>query len=496
MPDLLMMDGARGGSLANNLDQRLVCPLNLEDYQVIVENLPQIFFMADADGKITYVNKYLIDYTGKAINDRFSKKWWESIIYPDDFLLSAKAWILAIKLKDVFQIECRLKRGSDETFRWHFVQAFPVKNRTGQISCWVGTCIDIDDSKMAEIKNKQMAAIVESSDDGIIGKKLDGTITTWNTGAEKLYGYKVAEIIGKSITILYPKDKIDEFVEIMEVIKMGEAIDHYQTVRVKKDGRLVDVSVTISPLFDRNGQVIGASTIARDIGQYVELERRKDAFIGMASHELKTPITTIKAYVQVLNKALSQKNYDQTASFLNKIDLQLNRLVELISDLLDISKIGAGKLELNKEVFDLNNLLDQVVDNMKHLYPTYQIKCNSKSGIKVYADKNRVEQVLINLITNAIKYSPKSKMIEIRIEKNKYKVIISVRDFGIGISKAEQKRIFERFYRAEGVDEKTFPGLGVGLYISSEIIKRHGGRILVSSKKGEGSKFSFVLPLK
>jgi|SRR3989344_3035155 len=496
MPNLITFGGSNKRPMPDDLSPRFKNNLNVSDYQLLVENLPQIFFMADSKGRISYFNSYWTTYTGISQGDSFTKAWWEVIIYPDDFLKCAKAWVLSIKSEKIFQIECRLKRVVDKTYRWHLAQAFPIKDEVGKVMGWVGTCIDIDDSKMAEIESKQLAAIVESSDDGIIGKTLNGIITSWNKGAEKLYGYKASEVIGKSITILYPEEKNGEFVEIMEVIRMGEAVDHHQTIRVKKDGSLVDVSVTISPLFDQYGKIIGVSTIARDVSQYIELERRKDAFIGMASHELKTPITTVKAFVQVLNKTISQKNYKQTVTFLDKIDLQLNRLVELIADLLDISKIEVGKLELNKEMFELDKLIAQTAENMLHLYPSYEIKIKNKKDLAIYADKNRIEQVLINLITNAIKYSPNMKKIELQVEKKKNKISISIKDFGIGISKVDQARIFDRFFRAEGVDEKTFPGLGVGLYISSEIIKRHGGTISVFSKKGEGSIFSVVLPLK
>ncbi len=343
-------------------------------------------------------------------------------------------------------------------------------------------------------KTQELTSILESSDDAILGKTLDGIITSWNRGAEKLYGYRSSEIIGKSVLKLYPKDHLYEFDEIMDVIRLGESVDHHQTSRQTKDGRLIDVSVTISPIFNSQDQIVGVSTIARDISEIRELERRKDAFIGMTSHELKTPITTLKAYIQILRKQFKGDSPGDSKKYLQKMEDQIDRLTDLVTDLLDLSKIQAGKLSLNKAKFDLDELVSEVTEDLQKITTTHQLVIEGEVGRKILGDRHRIGQILINLISNAIKYSPSVNRVIIASYSDNHKVVISVQDFGIGISKRHQKRIFDRFFRAEGSSEKTFPGLGIGLYITSELVKRHGGQIWVDSTKGKGSIFSVCLP--
>lgn len=354
----------------------------------------------------------------------------------------------------------------------------------------------IDNSRLYQ-NAQELAALVESSDDAIIGKSLNTAITSWNAGAERLYGYKAEEILGKPLSILFPEEKLDELSEIMEIIKMGQSVDHFETTRKAKDGHKIDVSVTVSPLKDKQGNIVGAATIARDISVSKELERRKDAFIGMASHELKTPITTIRAFIQLLQKKLKDSKDPDIKKFLQKTDEQTHKLTDLVGELLDLSKIEAGRLELNKAYINIDALTRDIIEEMRAILPSHEIILKgSAKNAKLLADKDRIGQVLINLINNAIKYSPEGNKIIIQVENNNKNVIISVQDFGIGISKDHQKRIFDRFYRAAGKSEKTFPGLGVGLYISAEIIKRHGGKIWVQSSKNNGSVFSISLPIK
>ncbi len=354
---------------------------------------------------------------------------------------------------------------------------------------------DITQRRQADQTKDLLAAIVESSDDAIVGQTLEGIITSWNPGAEKLYGFTPREIIGQPILKIVPEDKKEEFYQIMEVARIGGSIDHLETVRKHRDSRRIDISLTLSPIVDSSGQIIGVSGISRDISVQKELERRKDAFIGMASHELKTPITTLKAFTQLLMQ-LENKRKGNFFKYLSKMDEELNRLAELVTELLDLSKIQVGRLELIKEKFDLDEMIFDTVENVQDITKKHKIQVDGKSEKILFGDKRRINQVLTNLLTNAIKYSPKADRVIVKVVPSNNKVTISITDFGIGIAKKHQLRIFDRFYRAAGANEKTFPGLGIGLYISSEIIERHGGRIWVESIKRKGSTFSFALPLK
>lgn len=248
-------------------------------------------------------------------------------------------------------------------------------------------------------------------------------------------------------------------------------------------------------LLDESGKIqqwIGTST---DIQNMKLQEQHKDFFISMASHELKTPITSMKGYVQILQSMYLNSEDDFLKMALGRIHKQIEKLIAIIADLLDVSKIRTGSLSFNRQDFDMNNLIKEVIEELTMVYPSFKIIFTPGAEIKVHADKERVGQVLTNLIQNAIKYSPKNCDIAIYSKMNHKSVMISVKDKGIGIDKNFQRKIFERFYRVEGKSEKTFPGFGIGLFIASEIIRRHRGSIGVESEPGKGSRFYFSLPL-
>ena len=237
---------------------------------------------------------------------------------------------------------------------------------------------------------------------------------------------------------------------------------------------------------------VGSSTDIQDIK---EQEHKKDYFISMASHELKTPLTSIKGYVQLLQSMHETGEDVFLKSSLKTIDKQIVTLTKLISELLDVSKIKSSGLDFSKEEFELNGLISEVVDEIKNINPEYELNFKETQKIMVFADRNRIGQVLINLLTNAIKYAPQAKVITITSDLKNDMAVVSVEDFGIGINKQDLQKIFERFYRVEGRNEKTFPGFGIGLFIVAEIIKRHNGKIFVESQPGKGSVFSFELPV-
>jgi signal transduction histidine kinase len=232
-----------------------------------------------------------------------------------------------------------------------------------------------------------------------------------------------------------------------------------------------------------------------DVTEKKHIEQQKDDFISIASHELKTPVTSMKAYTQLLQKHPLITN-DKKASFmLEKMDAQMNRLTELVASFMNVYKMRSGKLRLKKEYFQLEELIAEVVGNFQYTISSHVVERTEDVKIKIYADKSRIYQVLVNLISNAIKYSPDAEKVIVSQKKDTDKVIVSVQDFGMGIPKEEQHKIYERFFRAKGKREGNIPGLGLGLFISSEIVKQHGGELWVKSKVGKGSTFYFTLPL-
>jgi signal transduction histidine kinase len=253
--------------------------------------------------------------------------------------------------------------------------------------------------------------------------------------------------------------------------------------------------VKAEPIFDEQGHIQFAVNVITDITEREELERRKDEFISMASHELKTPVTSLKGFTNVLQRRLRKRGDEQTLHFLTRMDAQLNKLTKLISDLLDISRMQTGKMSFLEECFDLNEAIHEIVENLQAATSTHRLDLEEAAHVHVIGDKDRIGQVLINLITNAIKYSPQADAVIIRIAKDQENALVSVQDFGIGIAEAHQQKIFERFYQVADPEEKTYPGLGIGLYISHQIIQRHRGCMWVKSKKGAGATFYFTLPL-
>jgi len=338
------------------------------------------------------------------------------------------------------------------------------------------------------------AAIIDSSDDAIISKSIDGYITSWNRGAQRLYGYTPEEIIGQPVSILMPPSKKDDFPFIMKQLQDGKRVEHYETQRMTKEGKILHVSITVSPIRDSQGNIIGAAKIARDITEKIENERRRDEFVSTTSHELKTPLTSQKIFGDLLAKQIEEKGYTELKPLIQKMNKQIEKLGKLVEDLLELSRAQGGRLSIHNTRFCLNDLIREMVENVQ-LTTKQQILYQSKEKIFIYGDSERIGQVLTNILSNALKYSPKAEKVIVKTHVKDSVVTVSVQDFGIGISKDYHERVFERFFRVAGDDEKTYPGLGIGLFLCREIITRHNGKIWVDSEKGKGSTFSFTLPI-
>ncbi|WP_316828325.1 hybrid sensor histidine kinase/response regulator [Pedobacter miscanthi] len=225
-----------------------------------------------------------------------------------------------------------------------------------------------------------------------------------------------------------------------------------------------------------------------------QAEHKKDEFISIASHELKTPLTSVKGYIQLLQRSLNRDDKTMAQNHLEKASIQLEKLNELIVDLLDISKIESGKMKFNMKSFCADNMVNNAIEMLQHANPDFKITKLGKTDEMIFGDEMRLEQVVINFITNAIKYAPGTNQVNVTINIKDEKLYLAVKDFGIGISKEQQHKIFDKFYRVEE-NSNRFNGLGIGLYICSEIINRHGGTIGVNSVPDEGSEFYFIVPI-
>ena len=371
-----------------------------------------------------------------------------------------------------------------------------ITDQSGAVIGSVAINRDITEQKEAERVRRRLAAIVESSNDAIIGLTLDGFITSWNEAAERMFRYREQETVGKHITLIIPETLWQEEEEILEKLRQGSRIQHYETVRLRKGGRPIDVSLSISPIKARAGTIIGAAKIARDITERKEFERRKDEFIAMASHELKTPLTSLSGFLQLLDRHIGKRQDEQGIAIMNRVKREVNRLIKLVVDLLDISKIQTGQLEYQEAPFDLDALVYEIVEMVQAGIASHRIRVEGQTCAAVFGDKGRMGQVLMNLLANAIKYSPQASSIIVHLSADQENARVSVQDFGDGIAKEYQQKIFDRYYQVSDSGNQPFAGLGIGLYLANEIIKRHRGSIWVESTQGQGSIFSFTLPVR
>ncbi|HET6995145.1 MAG TPA: PAS domain-containing protein [Chitinophagaceae bacterium] len=368
----------------------------------------------------------------------------------------------------------------------------------------------IESNEVLEERNQFVEKLLDSSLDLITVVDKELRFIAVNKKAESIItAYYPGELIGRKITEVNPRLHETQYYE--DLLK---AFDGTVIIRDKEKSPMTDqyYEHNYVPLQNSSGEVYAVMTISHDITESVrqleqlkklaESDKLKSDFIKMASHELKTPVTSIKGYVQLLLSALHKNEEEKPLSpsliklSLVSIDKQISRLTRLLSELLDLSKIETGKLELNKEVFHLNELVIETVQDVLYSHTKHAINIFHDFGCNIYGDKDRIGQVLINLLTNAIKYSPDSDKVEVWIKQTeKGKVSISIKDFGIGISQKYHSKIFERFYRVEGKTEQTFPGFGIGLFLAKEIVEQHEGSISFTSKKNKGSEFTFTLPV-
>ncbi len=595
----------------------------------ILESISDAFFALDKQLRFTYINR-------QADNFFYGRE--------KDELLRQSITDLFPAFKTTLTYR-KIQQAMKSSRSAHFEDYIAERDRYYQFNVYpsrAGVSIyfkDITEQKKGAENMMRLGQAVQHAEDAIFSSTADGTIISWNEGAAKIYGYTEKEMVGRHSLVLYPDNNKKEFDFLQSKIMKGKTVKRYETVRVRKDGKSIYISLTKTPVKDSKGKIIAVAAVARDIThrkkmeaelrqsrdqlqiifknvadgitvqdtngkviyindaaakligfdspeeviqivekkgveafrkislarfdmrneqgaplsftdmpayialnsgvsaekilqyrdkktnksfwsivksspildenkkvqyavnvvsditEHKELERRKDEFLSIASHELKTPLTSIKGFAYLLKKTLQNSKNDKALTYVSRINQYTDKITNLIGDLLDVSKIQAGKLIFHNEEFEFDLMLREVVGDIKASYDTHDVKLLGKTDIRYVGDRNRLEQVISNLLSNAIKYSPNAQNVELRATKKNGSLIVSVRDYGVGIPKSKADKVFERFYR---VDETSaqFSGLGIGLYISREIIKRHGGRIWAESELGKGSTFYFSLPLK
>jgi PAS domain S-box-containing protein len=474
--------------------------------------------VADRDGRFVAANPRLCEILGYTA-DELCETTFLAITHAEDLARTRSQFerLLAGEIPK-YAFEKRYVR-KDGSAIWIYTTVTTLRDNSGEPRHMVGVIQELGERRLADEARNRLAAVVESSDDAIISKTLDGVITSWNRGAERIFGHLANEAIGKPITILIPPDHLGEEPAILERMRRGERIDHYETMRLRKDGSLLNVSLSVSPIRDGSGTIIGASKIARDITEQKRIEReaagharileqlnsalretdrRKDEFLATLAHELRNPLAPIRQaalIAQAPGATDTQKRWSHDV-----ISRQVAHMSLLLDDLLDVSRITRGSLELRIATTDLATVVDAAVETAR---PSIDAKGHTLAielpgqSFRFAADTLRLAQVLANLLTNAAKYTDPGGTIRVRGARVAERIVISVADNGIGIPADALDEVFRMFSQVKTAQDRSDGGLGIGLALSKGIVELHGGTITVTSAgSGQGSEFTVELPVR
>jgi len=467
----------------------------------IMDHTGRPVYIKDLQGRYLGVNKDMLallgcsekDIIGKTCYDFFPKDYTDVLIRHDHEVIE-KA--LAIEFEEMVPLPDGMHTYSS--------MKFPLYDTNGSIYAVCGISTDITERKLTEAAKSLLASIVESTSDSITSETLDGKIISWNIGAEKLYGYSAAEVIGQSFNILLPPDKQGEGQYILSLLREGKRIERFQTVRRHKDGHFIDVSLTISPIYNALGKIAGITKITRDIttrkqaeDALKEADRRKNEFLATLAHELRNPLAPINNALDVLQ--LTGMNSAQYSEAVEIMRHQVKQMVRLVDDLLDVSRISHGKIELRKEHITLRQIIDNAMETASSMIETDGHPLSiilPDEPLWLDADLLRTSQIFINLLNNAAKYTPTSGNIRLEATRVENDVVVRVSDTGIGIPASMLPRIFEMFTQVDSTIEKAHGGLGIGLMLVKSLVELHGGSVKAYSKGvNQGSEFVVSLPL-
>jgi PAS domain S-box-containing protein len=475
-----------------------------------LDNAPQAIDCVDADGKIVWANQFELDLLGHTRADYVGHNIAE--FHADTVALKP----ILERLRDgraLTEIPARL-RCKDGSIRDVLITS-NVRWDNGKFVYLRCFTRDVTDQKRAaevlreteeraERSQAFLAAIIESSDDAIVSKSLDSRIKSWNRGAERLFGYSAEEIIGKPITIIIPPELQYEEQDILSRIVKGQRIEHFETVRVAKNGRRIDVSLTISPVLNREGRVIGVSKSARDISDRKHVEellraadRRKDEFLAMLGHELRNPLAPIRNVTEVLRRTAG--NNPSQESLYEMLERQVQQMTRLLDDLLDVSRISQGKIKFQHEVIDFQTAISRAVEASAPFIERrrHHLSVAVPDGeLPMVGDMARLVQMLTNLLNNAAKYTPENGAISFSVDRCGAIVEVRIKDNGAGIAEEMLPRVFDLFVQADRTLRQSQDGMGIGLTLVKSIVEHHAGSVRASSAGvGQGSEFVVRLPM-
>jgi PAS domain S-box-containing protein len=479
--------------------------LERERLRITLSSIGDGVISTDVEGRVMYLNGVaetltgwpLIEATGRLLSETFRIVNEHTRQPADDPVARTlrEGRVVGLSNHTVLIARDGIERPIDDS-------AAPMRDRSGSPVGAVMVFRDVSERKHADEALARLAAIVETSDDAIVSKTLDGVIRTWNAGAERVFGYTPTEAVGRPITLIIPQELLDEEREILARLRLGERVDHFETIRVAKDGRRLDISLTVSPLRDPEGRVVGASKIARDITERKKMEvalreadRKKDDFIALLAHELRNPLAPVRNGLQVIRLSSDRGTRDRS---LEMMDRQLTHMVRLIDDLLDVSRISRNKMELRRTRIFLADAVSSAVETARPAIDNagHELIVDLPTEpVLLDADLTRLAQVFANLLTNSARYTEQGGRIVLTGRREGTDVVVSVSDTGIGIPAEALPHVFDMFSQVDRSIERSSGGLGIGLALVKGLVEMHGGTVLAASGgKDRGSKFTVCLP--
>ena len=467
-----------------------------EQFRALVEASSPTLWNTNSSGEIVEDSPSWRTFTGQSFQE-WKGNGWINAVHPQDRELITHQWQQTVAEEGIFNVNYRLWHQKSKNWRWTNARAVPLRHNDNSVRGWMGMNIDINELKDAEHALRESSELLEMAR---FASKLGWG--TWDFKADEVYwDDRGKEIFGLSGNlnnmqiwlekiVAEDRDKVEEM--LTDCWRNEKDFDLEFGIEPENE-KEVHVHVTAAFKNNADGNKKGTGHV-RNITHKKMLQKQKDDFMNMASHEMKTPVAVMKGYVSMIQESLEQK--EETKKELNligKLNNQVNRLTSLINDLLDITRIESGKIEYNKEQFMFDELVQETIESIRPI-AKQKIEVTGSSEKMVKADRDRIGQVIINFLTNAMKYSPGKEDIIVSIKEEKGQVQVSVQDFGVGIDEKNKELIFDRYFRATEHSSST-PGLGLGLYISAQIIERHNGHIRVESVIGDGAVFSFSLPV-
>ncbi|MEJ6981790.1 PAS domain S-box protein [Pedobacter sp. P351] len=454
-------------------------------------------WVRDLENEVMYVDESLskifdLEYSSHGIDPML----FINRIHPDDIAATELKRKECIDKGGIYEAEYRIITG-DERIKWVFARGSTDFNSAGKAVKFSGVVGEITERKLAEEALKQsekrFRLMAETMPQKIFVTDAKANLLYLNPQWEKFTGYSIEEINKLTLShFIHPDDLKENLKRWKDAVENSDEFQFEHRFKAK-DGKYYWHLTRALALQDssQNNMWIGSIT---DIDEQKKNEQKKDEFISIASHELKTPITSLNGYLQILSRRAESEKLFSVSDLIVKTQRQAHKLSSLISDLLDVSKMQAGKMNYNFAEFNFAEIIDDAITDSRNNYPSHTIKLNGNHDVLVFGDKHRLEQVLSNLLSNAAKYSPDSDEILLIIKTSGEMLTLSVQDYGVGIPEEKAPYIFNRFFRVEDTSFK-FSGLGIGLFISREIIQRHKGKLYFDSKVGEGSTFTFTIPI-